>query len=253
MRVPDATSLPPRSALPRDIQIPALPELGRTWYDRGGKYWARRTALAFMWAVVLLLIVMIDAGIFGAIRQSSAAGFVVLLAIDAAVAVAVLADAAVRTARYWNTPALPGQAGAALHPGAVVGWLAQIGYVLAVLAAAVVFLFCPGGGGAGGGRCLVAEAGSALGGRADSGARPRDTSRAASGYGAERAALRVRLGFRAAQPPPGRRRWPGRRAGRGGRLLREAAPGARHLRPAGATRPVPTRPGSASRGRRLRR
>jgi hypothetical protein len=143
MRVPDATSLPPRSALPRDIQIPALPELGRTWYDRGGKYWARRTALAFMWAVVLLLIVMIDAGIFGAIRQSSAAGFVVLLAIDAAVAVAVLADAAVRTARYWNTPALPGQAGAALHPGAVVGWLAQIGYVLAVLAAAVVFLFCP--------------------------------------------------------------------------------------------------------------
>jgi hypothetical protein len=40
MQVSDATSLPPRSALPRDIEIPALPELGRTWYARGGKYWA---------------------------------------------------------------------------------------------------------------------------------------------------------------------------------------------------------------------
>jgi hypothetical protein len=143
MRVPDATSLPPRSALPRDIEVPALPELGRTWYDRGGKYWARRAALAVMWVVVLLVIVLIDAGIFGAIRQSSAAGFVVLLAIDVVVAVAALADAAVRTVRYWNTPALPGQAGAALHPGAGAGGLAQIGYLLAVLAAAVVFLFCP--------------------------------------------------------------------------------------------------------------
>ena len=91
MQVADATSLPPRSALPRDIEIPALPELGRSWYERGGTYWARRAALAFMWAVAQLLIVLIDAGIFGAIRQSSAAGFVVLLAIDAAVAVAVLA------------------------------------------------------------------------------------------------------------------------------------------------------------------
>jgi hypothetical protein len=96
-----------------------------------------------MWGVVLLLIALIDAGIFGAIRQSSKAGFVVLLAIDAAVAVAVLTDAAGRTVRYWNTPALPGQAGSALHPGAVVSGLALIGYLLAVLAAAVVFLFCP--------------------------------------------------------------------------------------------------------------
>ena len=91
MRVPDSTSLPPRGALPRDIEIPAVPELGRTWYDRGGKYWTRRAALAFMWAVVLLVIVLIDVGIFCTIRQSSAAAFVVLLAIDAAVAVAVLA------------------------------------------------------------------------------------------------------------------------------------------------------------------
>jgi Ni/Fe-hydrogenase subunit HybB-like protein len=147
MRVPDATSLPPRSTLPRDIEIPVVPGLGRSWYDRGGKYWARRAAISFMWAVVALLIVLIDVGIFHAVRQSSTAGFVVLLVIDAAVAVVVLAYIAVRTARRWNTPAPPGQAGAVLRPrrrpGAVVSGLAQIGYLLAVLAAAVVFLFCP--------------------------------------------------------------------------------------------------------------
>ncbi|MBO0818073.1 MAG: hypothetical protein J2P30_23315 [Actinobacteria bacterium] len=147
MRRPDTTSLPPRSALPRDIEVPVLPGLGRTWYDRGGKYWARRAAMAFMWAVALLLIVLIDVGIFRAARQSSQASFVVLLVIDVALAVAVLAYIAVRTARRWNTPALPGQNGAVLRPrrrpGAVVSGLAQIGYLLVVVAVAVVFLLCP--------------------------------------------------------------------------------------------------------------
>ena len=145
--MPPATSLPPRSGLPPNMEIPALPELGRTWYDRGGTYWATRAALALMWAVVLVLVVLIDAGIFAAIWQSSRAGFAVLLGADAAVAVAVLTAAAVRTVRHWNTPALPGHAEAALHPrrrpAAVVSGLAQVGYLLAVLSAAVVFLFCP--------------------------------------------------------------------------------------------------------------
>ena len=97
--------------------------------------------------MLLLLIVLIDVGILGAARQSSAAAFVVLLVIDAAMAVAVLAYIAVRTARCWNHPALPGQPGAVLRPrkqpGAVVSRLAQIGHRLAVLAAAIVFLLCP--------------------------------------------------------------------------------------------------------------
>ena len=38
-RIP--ASLPPRSALPRDVDIPALPGVGITWYDPGGKYWPR--------------------------------------------------------------------------------------------------------------------------------------------------------------------------------------------------------------------
>lgn len=154
----DATSLPPRSALPRDVEIPVLPGVGITWYDRGGKYWARRAALALMWALALLLIVLIDVGIFSAIRHSSRTGFAVLLTIDVVVAVAVLGYFIVRTARRWNTASLPARARRAERTGSgqagreragrdrgrgSLGGLAQPLYLLAVLAVAAVFLFCP--------------------------------------------------------------------------------------------------------------
>jgi membrane protein YqaA with SNARE-associated domain len=147
-RMPDAASLPPRRALPRDVEVPVLPGLGRTWYDRDGRYWARRAGLTVMWAVALLLIVLIDVGIFTSIRHSSQAAFAILLTADVVLAVAVLGYFAVRTVRRWNTPSLPGRARAARRAkrGRAAGFLsglAQIGYVLAVLAAAVVFLFCP--------------------------------------------------------------------------------------------------------------
>ena len=146
--MPDAASLPPRSALPRDVDIPALPGVGITWYDRGGKYWRRRVALTLMWAMVLLLIVLIDVGIFTAMHKSSPGAFAVLLTIDVLVAIAVLCYFAIRTVRRWNTPALPGRARTAItarkgRGGAFLSGLLQIGYLLAVLAVAVVFLFCP--------------------------------------------------------------------------------------------------------------
>jgi len=107
--MPDAASLPPRSALPRDVDIPVLPGVGITWYDRSGRYWARRVALTLMWAVVLLLIVLIDVGIFTAIHHSSPGTAAVLLTIDVLVAIAVLCYFAIHTVRRWNTPALPGR------------------------------------------------------------------------------------------------------------------------------------------------
>jgi hypothetical protein len=146
VRMPGAVSLPPRSALPRDVDIPVLPGLGLTWYDRSGGYWGRRVALSFMWAVVLLLIAGIDVGIFTSVRHSSHTGFVVLLTIDVVVAIAVLGYFAVHTVRRWNTPSLPGRARMVMRAGrggAFLSGLVQIGYLLAVLAAAVVFLFCP--------------------------------------------------------------------------------------------------------------
>jgi len=148
MRVPDATSLPPRSALPRDIEVPVVPGLGRTWYDRGGGYWARRAALAFMWALVLLLTVLIDVGFFSAVKHSSRTGFVILVTIDVVLVVAVLVYFAVRAVQRWNVPSLPRQARTVFRvghgrSGAFLSGFVQLGYVLAVLAVAVVFLFCP--------------------------------------------------------------------------------------------------------------
>jgi len=147
-RMPDAAALPPRSALPRDVDIPALPGVGITWYDRGGKYWRRRVALSLIWAVALLLIALIDVGIFTAIHKSSPGTFAVLVTIDVIAAIAVLCYFAIRIVRRWNTPALPRTAAAAMRAGkgrrgAFLGGLLQIGYLLAVLAVAVVFLFCP--------------------------------------------------------------------------------------------------------------
>jgi hypothetical protein len=146
--MPDAAFLPPRSALPRDVEIPALPGVGRTWYDRGGKYWVRRAGLTLLWALVLLVIVLIDVGIFTGIHKSSPGAFAVLLTIDVIVAIAVLCYFAIRTVQRWNTPALPGRARTVMRAGkdrggAFLGGLLQIGYLLAVLAVAVVFLFCP--------------------------------------------------------------------------------------------------------------
>jgi hypothetical protein len=147
-RMPDGPSLPPRGELPRDVEIPVLPGLGLTWYDRTGGYWARRAGTALLWALVLLLVALIDVGIFGSIHHSSRAGFAILITIDAVVAVAVLCYFAIRAARRWNTPSLPRRArtvmrGGQGRAGGLLSGLAQIGYLLAVLAVAVVFLFCP--------------------------------------------------------------------------------------------------------------
>jgi hypothetical protein len=105
-----ATDLPPRRNLPRDIEIPPLPGLGITWYDRGGKYWARRVTLMLMWALALLLIAVIDAAFLSAARHSSQTAFTALLVIDVALAVAAITYAAIRTVQRWNVARPPGRA-----------------------------------------------------------------------------------------------------------------------------------------------
>jgi hypothetical protein len=138
--------LPPRAALPRDVAIPVLPSLGDTWYDRGPRYWMRRAGLSLMWVVVLAAIGAIDAGLFRGIRQSSQTGFAVFLAVDVALTVALLVWAAAGTVRRWNTASLPGQArtGFLSRASAARSGFAQFFVRVAVLIAAVAFLFFPG-------------------------------------------------------------------------------------------------------------
>lgn len=106
--MPDAASLPPRSALPPDIEIPALPFVGITWYDRGRSYWVRRVRTALVGALILFLDGLIVAGFLSAARSSSHTAFAVLLVIEVAVLAASMAFIAVRTAQRWDTPSLPG-------------------------------------------------------------------------------------------------------------------------------------------------
>jgi hypothetical protein len=140
-------SLPPRTALPRDIRIPTLPSLGDTWYDRGGRYWTRRVAITLMWVLVLALIGSFDYGLFSGIRHSSRAGFAVVLAIDLVLTVGLLVYFAVRTVRLWNTAALPGELRMvfpARGKGPTRQGLAMFAYRVAMLVAAVFLLVFPG-------------------------------------------------------------------------------------------------------------
>jgi hypothetical protein len=106
--------------------------------------------MSLMWAIVLTLIGLIDWGMFGAIRRSSPMAFDVLAAIDAAVTVAVLAWFAVRTAQRWNVAKLPGRPSAPVFrfgkgwTGNLLSSLAQMGFTVLLLVAAVALLIVPG-------------------------------------------------------------------------------------------------------------
>jgi hypothetical protein len=128
-----AISLPPRSALPRDVDIPALPFVGITWYDRDRSYWARRVRTALVGALILFLAGLIAAGFLTAARGSSSTGFVVLMAVEVAVLAASMVFFAVRTARRWNVPSLPGPV---FPPNPALQ--------LAILAAGLVSILFPG-------------------------------------------------------------------------------------------------------------
>jgi 4-amino-4-deoxy-L-arabinose transferase-like glycosyltransferase len=141
--------MPPRAALPRDVEIPALPGVGITWYDRGPRYWARRLRMSLLWALVLALIAAFDIGLFSAIRHSSRTGFAIFLVLDVALTVALLVWYAVRTVRLWNTASLPGGGRTLFQPiqrrsGTALSGFARLCYGLAMLLVSVAFLFFPG-------------------------------------------------------------------------------------------------------------
>jgi hypothetical protein len=146
----DARSLPPLRTLPRDVVIPSLPGLGITWYDRGGRYWARRVGLSLMWVLVLAIIAAMDTGLFSSMRSSSATGFDVFIVIDAVLSAGLIAWFAVRTAQRWNVAKLPGRAAQPrIYFGRgpvrqLLASLAQLGYLLLVLVIAIALLFFPG-------------------------------------------------------------------------------------------------------------
>jgi hypothetical protein len=102
--------LPPRRSLPRDVQIPVLPGLGQTWYDRHGvSYWIRRACMSFLWAFLTALVALILVAVLVAFYHRSPAAFMVVLGIEVVYTLGILGYFAVRAVRHWNDPDVAGQ------------------------------------------------------------------------------------------------------------------------------------------------
>ena len=102
--------LPPRRSLPRDVQIPVLPGLGQTWYDRHGvSYWIRRAGMSFLWAFLTALVALILVAVLIAIYHRSPAAFMVVLGIEVVYTLGILGYFAVMAVRHWNDPDVAGQ------------------------------------------------------------------------------------------------------------------------------------------------
>ena len=100
---------PPHRSLPNDVQIPVLPGLGQTWYDRhGASYWIRRTGLAFRWALLTALVALILMAVLVACYHRSLAAFMAVLGIEVVYTFAVLGYFAVRAVQHWNDPDVAG-------------------------------------------------------------------------------------------------------------------------------------------------
>ncbi|GHJ36511.1 hypothetical protein [Streptomyces sp. TS71-3] len=71
-----ASSDVPASGSPtgRDRRIPKLPGLGTTWYERGARYWTRRTLSALLWLVVLAFFCFVALSLYQSFRDELPSG-----------------------------------------------------------------------------------------------------------------------------------------------------------------------------------
>jgi hypothetical protein len=104
--------LPPRRALPPDVEVPVLPGLGVTWYDRSGSYWARRAAMSVFWLLITAAVTLAVVAILIAAFHRSRPAFFVVLILEAAWTAGMLAFFARRTVRVRRgQPGVPGRRG----------------------------------------------------------------------------------------------------------------------------------------------
>lgn len=88
---------PPRDTLPPGLTIEELPIVGTTWYERGVRYWLRRTGFVLGLLLALVVMTLILGGLFSLIRHASTTAFYVAVGIEATYTLAILAYL---TARY---------------------------------------------------------------------------------------------------------------------------------------------------------
>ncbi|WP_406104394.1 hypothetical protein OG698_19655 [Streptomyces sp. NBC_01003] len=55
--------------MPGDGRIPVLPGLGTSWYERGVRYWMRRTGTGVLWLAVLAFFCFVSLSLYSGFRE----------------------------------------------------------------------------------------------------------------------------------------------------------------------------------------
>ncbi|MFE5686924.1 hypothetical protein [Streptomyces sp. NPDC056512] len=62
------------SPVPGGGRIPVLPGLGTSWYERGARYWMRRTGTGVLWLVVLAFFCFVSLSLYSGFREALPSG-----------------------------------------------------------------------------------------------------------------------------------------------------------------------------------
>lgn len=99
--------LPRLDAIGPHVDVPLLPGVGRTWVNRSGSYWRRRTGVSLLWLFMLAVITVITVAILLAYWHRTLGGFIGVLTFLASYTVAVVVWMSVATVRHWNDVRAP--------------------------------------------------------------------------------------------------------------------------------------------------
>jgi hypothetical protein len=127
-------TFPARGGLPPGVPIEQLPVLGTSWYERRAGYWVRRVWLFVLMAIVVSVGLAFVIGFLAGIKDSSATGFMVVLVVEIAWSLAIVAYMMTRTFQRWNeldrSRPLTRRQRRAVGTGGALGALAQAGFVV---------------------------------------------------------------------------------------------------------------------------
>jgi hypothetical protein len=132
--------LPRLDAIGPHVDVPLLPGVGRTWVNRSGRYWRRRTGVSLLWLFMLAVVAVVTVATLLAFWHRTRGGFIVVLTFLAAYTVAVVLWMSVATIRHWNDVRAPfRRRGRAPRPAWTRGWFFPL-YVLQQTFIALSFL-----------------------------------------------------------------------------------------------------------------
>jgi hypothetical protein len=134
---------PPRSDLPRTVPIKKVSMVGDTWYERGVRYWFRRVGAFLLMALVLALATTTLWEFFAGLHETSVPRFYIVLSVEIAYSLAIIAGFFAQVARRWNDP-LPATPKRVRVPGDPLRTLVRTAVFLGALVIAIGSVACLG-------------------------------------------------------------------------------------------------------------